>query len=252
MRSTGWSSQSDGTGVFSREVGGLREGTRYGFRADGDHAPERGLWFDPGKLLVDPYAVELDRPFAFDERLSAPRGGGQDTAPLVPKAIARKLPDPEMPKPPPFEAGGLVYEVPVKAFSIRHPAVGEHERGTVGALMHPAIIDHLLKLKVAAVELMPVTAWIDERHLPPLGLSNAWGYNPVTFMALDPRLAPGGLPELRRTVAALHDAGIAVLLDVVFNHTGEGDELGPTLSLQGPRLLRPTIATRPVSRRPAW
>ena len=80
---------------------------------------------------------------------------------------------------------------------------------------------------------MPITAWIDERHLGPLGLTNAWGYNPVTFMALDPRLAPGGIAELRDTVAALREAGIGVVLDVVFNHTGEGDEKGPTLSLRG-------------------
>ncbi len=80
---------------------------------------------------------------------------------------------------------------------------------------------------------MPVTAWIDERHLPPLGLTNAWGYNPVTFMALDPRLAPGGLAELRDTVAALREAGIGTILDLVFNHTGESDVFGPTLSLRG-------------------
>ena len=80
---------------------------------------------------------------------------------------------------------------------------------------------------------MPVVAWIDERHLPPLGLSNAWGYNPVTFMALDPRLAPGGIAELRDAVAALREAGIGVILDLVFNHTGESDGFGPTLSLRG-------------------
>jgi glycogen operon protein len=106
-------------------------------------------------------------------------------------------------------------------------------RGTVAALGHPAIIEHLQKLGVSAVELMPVTAWIDERHLGPLGLTNAWGYNPVTFMALDPRIAPGGIAELRATVAALRDAGIGTILDLVFNHTGESDRLGPTLSLRG-------------------
>jgi glycogen operon protein len=95
------------------------------------------------------------------------------------------------------------------------------------------VIDHLRKLNVSAVELMPVTAWIDERHLPPLGLTNAWGYNPVSFMALDPRIAPGGIVELRDTVGALRDAGIGVILDLVFNHTGESDALGPTLSLRG-------------------
>jgi glycogen operon protein len=225
--------ERDGSDVFSLHVSGLRAGTKYGFRADGAYAPERGLWFDPDKLLVDPWAVELDRPFRWDGRLSAPRGSGGDTAPLVPKAIAREPAVWAMPAPPLFRTGGLVYEVPVKAFTIRHPAVGQGERGTIAALMHPAIIEHLRKLGVAAVELMPVAAWIDERHLPALGLSNAWGYNPVTFMALDPRLAPGGLQDLQRTVSALHAAGIAVILDVVFNHTGEGDELGPTLSLRG-------------------
>ena len=89
------------------------------------------------------------------------------------------------------------------------------------------------KLGVSAIELMPVVAWIDERHLGPLGLTNAWGYNPVTFKALDPRLAPGGIAELRDTVAALREAGIGVILDLVFNHTGESDRFGPTLSLRG-------------------
>src|SRR5690606_38069283 len=103
----------------------------------------------------------------------------------------------------------------------------EEMRGTLAALAHPAVIGHLKRLGVDAVELMPVTAWMDERHLRPLGLANAWGYNPVTFMALDPRLAPGGWDELRETVAALHAAGIGVILDLVFNHTAESDEGGP-------------------------
>ena len=113
---------------------------------------------------------------------------------------------------------------------MRHPDVPEALRGTLAALASPAVIAHLRRLRVAAVELMPITAWIDERHLPPLGLGNAWGYNPVGFMALDPRLVPGGVAELRATVAALHAAGIATILDLVFNHTGESDALGPTLS----------------------
>jgi glycogen operon protein len=90
----------------------------------------------------------------------------------------------------------------------------------VAALAHPAIIAHLKKLGVGAVELMPITAWIDERHLPPLGLRNFWGYNPVAMMALDPGLCPGGVAELRETVAALRAEGIGVILDLVFNHTG--------------------------------
>lgn len=225
--------QPEGEGVYALFVAGLAAGTRYGFRADGDYAPGRGLWFDPDKLLVDPYAVEIDRPYAYDWRLTQRRGEGADTAPLLPKAIASALPMPQPALPPLFQPGGLVYEVPVRAFTMLHPDIPEQQRGTIAALAHPAIIEHLKRLGVSAVELMPVTASIDERHLPPLGLSNAWGYNPVTFMALDPRLAPGGLAELRETVAALRVAGIGTILDLVFNHTGESDRLGPTLSLRG-------------------
>ncbi|CDX55599.1 glycogen debranching enzyme [Mesorhizobium plurifarium] len=223
----------EGEGVHALLVRGLTAGTRYGFRADGDYAPERGLWFDPDKLLTDPYAVEVDRPYQYHWRLAAKRNEGADTASLMPKAVARSLLKPVPAKPPLFQPGGLIYELNVRSFTRLHPDVPEAQRGTVAALAHPAIIEHLKRLGVSAVELMPVTAWIDERHLPPLGLGNAWGYNPVTFMALDPRLAPGGLKELRDTVAGLRKAGIGTILDLVFNHTGESDRLGPTLSLRG-------------------
>ena len=219
-------------GVFALDIPGLRDGRRYGLRADGPWAPEQGLWFDPDKLLVDPYAVELDRRFAYDARLAAPRGAGVDTAGLVPKAVARRLePRPHMP--PRFRPGGLIYELNVKGFTRLHPDLPAGLRGRVSALAHPAIIAHLRKLRVGAVQLMPIVAWIDERHLAALGLSNAWGYNPVAPMALDPGLAPGGVAELADTVGALHAAGIGVILDLVFNHTGEGDIHGPTLSLRG-------------------
>jgi glycogen debranching enzyme len=211
-------------------VPGLAPGARYGLRAHGPWEPALGHWFDPTKLLVDPYALALDRPFRFDPRLAR---HGHDTAGLVPKAIVTALPPPVPPAPPRFRPGGLIYEVAVRAFTMRHPAVPEHQRGTIAALGHPAILDHLRRLHVTAVELMPITAWIDERHLPPLGLANAWGYNPVVYLAPDPRICPGGLAELRATVETLHDAGIGVLLDVVFNHTGESDAHGPTLSLRG-------------------
>jgi glycogen operon protein len=222
-----------GEGVFSLFVPGVQEGALYGFRADGEYAPERGLWFDADKLLADPYAIEIDRPYVFDARLSARRGEGDDTAPLMPKAVVLAPPEPPPRMPPLFSPGGLIYELNVRSFTMLHPAIPKRMRGTVAALGHPAIIEHLQKLGVSAVELMPVTAWIDERHLPALGLTNAWGYNPVTFMALDPRLAPGGLAELRDAVAALRKAGIGTILDLVFNHTGESDVFGPTLSLRG-------------------
>jgi len=222
--------ENAGSGLFTAFVQGLEAGTRYGLRADGPWQPEAGHRFDPSKLLVDPYAIRLDRPFSYDPRLGE---FGDDTQSIVPKAILETPLPPLNPGRPQFEPGGLIYEVPVRAFTMLHPDVPESDRGTVRALAHPSIIDHLRKLHVSAVELMPIAAWIDERHLPPLGLTNAWGYNPVTMLALDPRLAPGGIADLRYAVEALHAAGISVILDVVFNHTGESDIHGPTLSLRG-------------------
>jgi glycogen operon protein len=220
-------------GAFAATVAGIGEGQRYGLRADGPYAPERGLWFDPAKLLVDPYAAALDRAFAYNPQLAAPRAAGIDTGHLVPKAVVTTLPAPVPAPPPLFRPGGLIYEVPVRAFTLLHPEVPVALRGTVAALAHPAVVDHLQRLGVDAVELMPIAAWIDERHLGPLGLVNGWGYNPVVFMAPDPRICPGGLPELAATVESLRSAGIGVILDVVFNHTGESDAQGPTLSLRG-------------------
>ena len=136
-------------------------------------------------------------------------------------------------QPPLFKSGGLIYELNVRGFSLKHPDVPLAVRGTIAALAHPAIISHFHKLHVSAVELMPIVAWIDERHLPPLGLHNAWGYNPIVPMAIDPGLAPGGFDELRATVATLRDAGIGVILDLVLNHTGECDVAGPILSFRG-------------------
>ncbi|WP_457581364.1 glycogen debranching protein GlgX [Ensifer canadensis] len=215
--------------VHSLLVADAPKGTRYGFRADGVYSPDHGLWFDPAKLLVDPYAVELDRPFRHDPRLTI---FGGDTADLVPKAIVRDVKRVK-PKPPIFGAGGLIYEIAVKPFTALHQGIPQAKRGTVAALAEPVIIDHLKRLGVSAVELMPIVAWIDERHLPPMGLSNGWGYNPIAPMALDPRLVPGGLKELRETVEALRKAGIGVILDLVFNHSGESDRLGTTLSMRG-------------------
>lgn len=200
------------------------EGTRYGFRAEGDHR------FDPSKLLVDPGATHLDRSFVYDPRLGEP---GVDTAALMPKAVLTRPLPPLAPCAPVFQPGGLIYEVNVRALTMRHPDVPARLRGTVAALSHPAILDHLRHIGVDAVELMPIVAWIDERHLAPLGLRNAWGYNPVVPMALEPRLCPGGIAELRATVEALRQAGIGTILDLVFNHSGESDRAGPTLSFRG-------------------
>lgn len=167
------------------------------------------------RLLVDPYARAIDRPYGPDD---------------VPRAIVT-APETVAHRTPRFRPGGTVYELAVRPFTMLHPDVPEADRGTLRALKHPAVIAHLQRLCIDAVELMPVVAWIDERHLPPLGLTNGWGYNPVTFMPVDPRL--GTLDDLRVSVAALHDAGIDVILDLVFNHTGESDIYGRTLSFRG-------------------
>ncbi len=204
---------------------------RYGLRADGPWAPEAGHRFDPAKLLVDPYATRLDRAFAYDPLLAAPRDSAHDTSSLVPKAMIEAAGS-DAPSCVPG-APRLIYEVCVKAHSQLDDEAPLALRGTLGALASPHVIERFVRLGVSHVELMPVAAWIDERHLPPLGLSNAWGYNPVAFMALDPRLAPDGFADLRRLVEAMGAAGVGVILDVVFNHSGESDEFGPTLSLRG-------------------
>jgi len=219
----------DETGFHRVFFEGAGPGTRYGYRADGIYAPDHGLWFDPSKLLVDPYATHLDRPFVHDGRLTL---FGEETAGLVPKAIVTAA-SPVAPQPPVFKPGGVIYEIAVRAFTMLHPDIPEAMRGTVAALAHPAVLKHLKRIGVDAVELMPITAWIDERHLPPLGLSNSWGYNPIAMMALDPRLVPGGIAELAATVAVLRAEGIGVILDLVFNHSGESDRHGATLSMRG-------------------
>lgn len=215
---------------FVLDVSGVGPGQSYGYRVGGRWDPANGLWFDPAKLLVDPYALQIDRRFTWSPLLTE---HGADTAALIPRAIVPGPLTPVRPGPPRFTPGGLIYEINVRSFTMLHPDIPPEQRGTLAALGHPVIIAHLQQLAVSAVELMPVTAWIDERHLPPLGLSNAWGYNPACFMALDPRLAPNGIADLRECVAALHAAGIGVILDVVFNHSGESDIDGPILSLRG-------------------
>lgn len=215
--------------LWTATLPAIRLGQCYGYRAHGRYAPERNQWFDPAKLLVDPYALELDRPFVQSPRLGV---YGEGTGDIVPRARVI-APLTGAPPPPLFRAGRLIYELNLRSFTMRHPAVPATQRGTLAALAHPVIIAHLQKLGVAAVELMPITASIDERHLPPLGLRNAWGYNPVVPMALCPERVPGGVAELVATVAALRRAGIGVVLDLVFNHMGESDVHGGTLSFRG-------------------
>jgi glycogen operon protein len=219
--------------VWHRQIDGVQVGARYGLRAQGQFAPELGLRFDATKLLVDPFALALDRPFALVPALLALPDAGIDTAFAVPKAIVVPQAPQPAPRPPVPWADTVIYEASVRGLTMRHPDIPPDIRGTFTALAHPAMVAHLRGLGCTTLELLPCAAWIDERHLPALGLANAWGYNPIALCAPDPRLAPGGWADVRAASDALAAAGIELILDVVFNHTGEGDEFGPTLSLRG-------------------
>ncbi|QGM46995.1 glycogen debranching protein GlgX [Methylocystis heyeri] len=229
--------------VFHAHIGGLREGARYGLRAQGPFDPHEGHRFNASKLLIDPYALALDRPFRLHPSMFGYCEGdpardlsfsAEDSAALMPKCVAARPVRADLSLRPRRAFEDLIlYELHVRGFTKTHPDIPVDIRGTFKGLAHEAALEHLLGLGVTAVEIMPCAAYIDERHLARLGLSNYWGYNPVAMLAPDPRLAPGGWDEVRESVAQLHRRGLEVIVDVVFNHTGEGDELGPTLSLRG-------------------
>ncbi|MCB9994338.1 MAG: glycogen debranching protein GlgX [Hyphomicrobiaceae bacterium] len=219
--------------VFSTEVRDVPAEATYGFRAKGTYDPDQGYWFDSAKLLVDPYALAIDRPFQNHPHLWAPPGGDGDTADLVPRGLIDVPRLPDAPAPLGLRGAGPIYELNVRGFTKLHPGVPQPLKGTVAGLASPAAIDHLDGLGVSAVELMPVTAWMSEKHLLDLGLVNSWGYNPITFFAPDPRLAPGGMAEVRAMTDLCRKRGIPVILDVVYNHTGEGDRDGPVVSFKG-------------------
>ena len=220
--------------VFHGHVEGLKEGQCYGLRAFGPEASYEGHRFNGAKLLVDPYALALDRSLSLHPALFGYGDDArEDSAAFVVKGVMTRPLAATSLRPQYAWGERIIYELHVKGFTARHPDVPPQLRGTFAGLAHEASIAHLKKLGVTTLELLPCAAWIDERHLPPLGLSNYWGYNPIAFMAPDPRVAPGGWREVREAVAALHAAGLEVIIDVVFNHTGESDEWGPTLSLRG-------------------
>jgi glycogen debranching enzyme GlgX/4-alpha-glucanotransferase len=226
--------------VFHGHVPDVAVGTRYGLRAYGRWDPAGGHRFNPSKLLIDPWAMAIDRPLRLHPLLFDRDGPlPDDTAALVPKCIVGVPVSSSIPGGPQSGRPGfdwdrqILYELHVRGFTMTNPDIPPAIRGTFAGLGHPASIRHLTRLGVTTVELMPSAAWVDERHLPRLNLSNHWGYNPIAFLTPDPRLAPGGWAEVRAAVDALHAAGLNVVLDVVLNHTGESDELGPTLSLRG-------------------
>ena len=223
--------------IFHGFIGDVPAGSRYGLRGHGVFAPSEGHRFNPSKLLIDPYALAIDRPFKLHPSMfgATPDGvlNSDDSAPAMPKAIVMPALSPLSPRMLVPWAKTVLYELHVRGFTMRRDAIPPALRGTFGGLAHPASIEYLVRLGVTSVEIMPAAAWIEERHLAALGLTNYWGYNTAAFMTPDPRLAPGGWEEVRATVAALAAAGIETIADIVLNHTAEGDANGPTLSMRG-------------------
>jgi isoamylase len=225
---------------------------RYGFRVDGPFDPGNGLRWNSSKLLVDPYARALDGEFVLDDAVFGYPANKdhpdpvdtvqdhRDSAPYVPKSVVvhDAFPWGEDPRPLTPWADTVIYELHVKGFTARHPDVPAPVRGTYAGLGHPAAIEHLRRLGVTAVELMPVHHFVSEPALLRRGLSNYWGYNTLGFFAPHAAYSSSGsrgeqVREFKAMVRALHAAGIEVILDVVYNHTAEGDETGPTLAFRG-------------------
>jgi glycogen operon protein len=226
---------------------GIEPGQRYGYRVHGPWAPEQGHRCNGAKLLLDPYAKAIDGDVRWDEALlpylfskGPDARNDSDSAPFMPKCIVHQ---------PFFDWSGdrqllrpwhetIIYELHVKGFTALRADIPAELRGTYAGLMAPAAIDHLRQLGVTAVELMPVHYFSQDQALLDRGLSNYWGYNTIAFFAPHPRYVsdqrPGGaVAEFKRMVKTLHQAGIEVILDVVYNHTAEGNDLGPVLSFKG-------------------
>ncbi|MCU1491239.1 MAG: glycogen debranching enzyme, partial [Acidimicrobiaceae bacterium] len=225
---------------------GVGPGQRYGYRVRGPHDPEAGLRCNPAKLLIDPYAKAIDGqvtwnpavygyPLGDDDR----KRNDDDSAPFIPKSVVTN---------PWFEWGDdrplrtpwhetVLYEAHVKGMTMRHPEVPGNLRGTYAGMAHPAVIEHLTRLGVTAVELMPVHHFLHDHHLTDQGLRNYWGYNSIGFFAPDAGYSAWGVErvtsEFQYLVKTMHQAGIEVILDVVYNHTAEGNHLGPLLSFKG-------------------
>ncbi len=226
-----------------------RPGLHYGYRVDGPYEPAAGHRFNPAKLLIDPYAKSITDTIRLSDRMFGYRFGepeadlvrdDRDNAGETPKCVVVDQA---------FSWGGdhllgtpwsktVIYELHVKGFTARHPDVPEHLRGTYAGLTTPAVIEYLQGLGVTAVELLPVHHAVQDKHLTDQGLTNYWGYNTIGFFAPDMRYALSPIRgrhvrEFKTMVKTLHSAGIEVILDVVYNHTAEGNHLGPTLSFRG-------------------
>ena len=226
---------------------GAGPGLVYGYRVHGPYEPEQGHRFNPNKLLIDPYARELmgsltwdpacfgytigspDEDLSFDER---------DSAPFVPKAVVvdsgfdwLRNTAPRVPW-----DRTIIYELHVRGYTRLHPAVAERHRGTFAGLCAPQVVDYIKSLGVTSVELLPIHTFLHDGHLLERGLRNYWGYNSIAFFAAHPRYLSDplrGVQEFKEMVARFHEAGLEVILDVVYNHTAEGNERGATLSFRG-------------------
>jgi len=225
---------------------GIEPGQRYGYRVHGPYAPEQGHRCNPNKLLLDPYSKAIDGAFNWDQSLFGYNFGDpdsrneDDSAPFMPKSVViNPFFDWGVDRPPiRGYAETIIYEAHVKGLTQTHPDIPPEIRGTYAAIAHPVMIGYLQQLGITAIELMPVHHFANDSTLQDKGLSNYWGYNTIGFFAPDPKYSssttPGGqVQEFKAMVRALHAADIEVILDVVYNHTAEGNHLGPTLSMRG-------------------
>jgi len=231
--------------IWHGYIVGLHPGQLYGYRVNGPYAPREGHRFNPNKLLIDPYATAIEGSLNladahFGYRRGSSRGDlsfdRRDSARVTPKCriveTAFTWGPERLPNVPWSQS--VIYELHVKGYTQLHPDVAQAQRGTFAGLGSPAVIDHLVKLGVTAVELLPVQPVLDEQHLAEKNLSNYWGYSPINYFAPNAKfLSRGQVREFKTMVANLHAAGIEVILDVVYNHTGEGNEFGPTVSFRG-------------------
>jgi isoamylase len=235
--------------VWHGFIPGLKAGQRYAYRVHGVYDPQNGLRFNPHKILIDPYTKATTGPIKWDPAVFAYQIGNpeedlvidtRDSAPFIPKSIViDDAFDWEGDCPPeiPWHET-VIYEAHVKGLTKLHPDVPEKQRGTYSGLGHPKVIEHLTTLGITAIELLPVQQFVEEDHLQEKNLHNYWGYSTIGYFAPDWRLSSGEndgsqVREFKQMVKTMHKAGIEVILDVVYNHTAEGNHLGPTLSFKG-------------------
>ncbi|MDP5035423.1 MAG: glycogen debranching protein GlgX [Alishewanella sp.] len=217
--------------IWHVAVSGIEQGSLYALKAAGPNIPDAGLRFDKERLLLDPYCRKLNRPQMWQERQYASHSHYS-----LAKGVLEQAPfdwqdsfKPAIPR-----EKTVIYEAHVKGMTMQHPDVPEHLRGTYLGLCHPAIIEHLLALGITTVQLLPVASFMAEPRLSALRLTNYWGYNPLNFFAPEPRYQyEDAVAEFKTMVRTLHQHGLEVILDVVFNHTAEAGEDGPVLSFRG-------------------